>query len=254
MPEAYTGALVCWANGGDPAWGVISASAPTVRALMFISMVARITRLLGQARRSSMSSSTSASPSAYRDQRARRGRFARRKPQERSSTPSRLPPADKSTVTEDGVRIAVETDPIARLRAGQLDTRPVANLRLAATRLLFAHQYDELSSLSNSRVEIKPHQVGVAPPRRDDVPAPLHPRRRGRARKDDRGRPDHQGAQGARRRQARPDPRAVGDRLPVAVRAEDEVQRGLRALQPSDRSPASRPSTLARTSGRSTTT
>src|SRR4029079_5479018 len=29
------------------------------------------------------------------------------------------------------------------------------------TRLLFAHQYDELSSLSNSRVEIKEHQVGV---------------------------------------------------------------------------------------------
>jgi ATP-dependent helicase HepA len=72
-----------------------------------------------------------------------------------------LADGENRTVTEDGVRIAVETDPIARLRAGELDTARSVNLRLAATRLLFAHQYDELSSLSNSRVEIKPHQVGV---------------------------------------------------------------------------------------------
>src|SRR5439155_20643582 len=39
------------------------------------------------------------------------------------------------TVTEDGVRIAVETDPIARLRAGELDGARSVNLRLAATRL-----------------------------------------------------------------------------------------------------------------------
>jgi superfamily II DNA or RNA helicase len=65
------------------------------------------------------------------------------------------------TVTEDGVRVAIETDPVARLRNGELDSARSVNLRLAATRLLFAHQYDELSSLSNSRVEIKPHQVGV---------------------------------------------------------------------------------------------
>lgn len=65
------------------------------------------------------------------------------------------------TVGEDGVRPAVEQDPVIRLRAGELDTARSANLRLAATRLLFSHQYDDLSSLSNSRVEIKPHQVGV---------------------------------------------------------------------------------------------
>src|SRR5439155_10366823 len=65
------------------------------------------------------------------------------------------------TVMEDGVRIAIETDPISRLRNGELDTARSVNLRLAATRLLFSHQYDDLSSLSNSRVEIKPHQVGV---------------------------------------------------------------------------------------------
>jgi ATP-dependent helicase HepA len=65
------------------------------------------------------------------------------------------------TVAEDGVRAAVEQDPIARLRSGELDSARSVNLRVAATRLLFTHQYDDLSSLSNSRVEIKPHQVGV---------------------------------------------------------------------------------------------
>ena len=65
------------------------------------------------------------------------------------------------TVTEDGVRIAIETDPLAQMRTGTLDSARSVNLRIAATRLLFAHQYDELSSLSNSRVEIKPHQVAV---------------------------------------------------------------------------------------------
>ena len=64
-------------------------------------------------------------------------------------------------MTEDGVRIAVETDPLAQMRGGKLDSARSVNLRIAATRLLFAHQYDELSSLSNSRVEIKPHQVAV---------------------------------------------------------------------------------------------
>jgi SNF2 family DNA or RNA helicase len=64
-------------------------------------------------------------------------------------------------VPEASLRPGVVTDPIALLRSGQLDTARSTNLRIAATRLLFSHQYDELSSLSNSRVEIKPHQVGV---------------------------------------------------------------------------------------------
>ncbi len=72
-----------------------------------------------------------------------------------------LPGGTRKTVLEDGVRRAVLTGPVELMRRGQLDSARSVNLRLAATRLLFAHQFDELSSLSNSRVEIKHHQVGV---------------------------------------------------------------------------------------------
>jgi ATP-dependent helicase HepA len=72
-----------------------------------------------------------------------------------------LPGGVQKTVLEDGVRAAVITDPLELLRAGTLDSARSVNLRMSATRLLFAHQFDQLSSLSNSRVEIKPHQVGV---------------------------------------------------------------------------------------------
>ena len=72
-----------------------------------------------------------------------------------------LPGGRRKTVLEDGVRRALLTDPIELMRRGRLDSARSVNLRLAATRLLFAHQFDELSSLSNSRVEIKHHQVGV---------------------------------------------------------------------------------------------
>jgi SNF2-related domain len=70
-------------------------------------------------------------------------------------------PAGVVQVLEDGLRPAVITDPIELLRRGDLDDARSTNLRLTATRLAIAHQFDELSSLSNSRVEIKPHQVGV---------------------------------------------------------------------------------------------
>ncbi len=72
-----------------------------------------------------------------------------------------LPGGRKKTVLEDGVRRALLTDPIELMRRGELDSARSVNLRIAATRLLFAHQFDELSSLLNSRVEIKQHQVGV---------------------------------------------------------------------------------------------
>ena len=72
-----------------------------------------------------------------------------------------LPGGIQKTVAEAGLRAAVITDPLYLLRTGSLDSARCVNLRLAATRLLFAHQFDELSSLSNSRVEIKAHQVGV---------------------------------------------------------------------------------------------
>ena len=70
-------------------------------------------------------------------------------------------PAGGPMVMEDGVRPAAITDPIERLRAGELNSPRSTNLRLAATRLIFAYQHDELSTLGNSRVELKPHQVGV---------------------------------------------------------------------------------------------
>ncbi len=65
------------------------------------------------------------------------------------------------SVIETGVRPAIITDPIALIRAGRLSSARAANLRIAATRIIFAHQYDELSSLASSRVEIKEHQVAV---------------------------------------------------------------------------------------------
>jgi len=72
-----------------------------------------------------------------------------------------LPGGVRKTILEAGLRPAVITDPIELLRRGELDGARSTNLRLTATRLAFAHQFDELSSLSNSRVEIKPHQVAV---------------------------------------------------------------------------------------------
>lgn len=65
------------------------------------------------------------------------------------------------SIIETGLRPAVISDPLALLRANEVHSSRSSNLRLTATRLLFDHQFNELSSLSNSRVEIKPHQVGV---------------------------------------------------------------------------------------------
>ena len=70
-------------------------------------------------------------------------------------------PSGLKTALESSLRPALLTDPIALLRAGQVHSARSTNLRVTATRLSYAHQFDELSSLSNSRVEIKPHQVAV---------------------------------------------------------------------------------------------
>jgi hypothetical protein len=58
-----------------------------------------------------------------------------------------LPGGVQKTVHEEGVRVAIVTDPLQLLRSGALHTARSVNLRVAATRLLFAHQFDELSSL-----------------------------------------------------------------------------------------------------------
>ena len=65
-----------------------------------------------------------------------------------------FPDGSVKTVPEDSVRPARITDPLTLLRQGELVSPFSMNLRLAGTRLLFAHQFDDLSSLSNSRVEI----------------------------------------------------------------------------------------------------
>src|SRR5688572_21980510 len=56
------------------------------------------------------------------------------------------------TVVESGIRPAIITDPVALLRRGEIHDARATNLRLTATRLQFAHQFEQLSSLSNSRV------------------------------------------------------------------------------------------------------
>ena len=72
-----------------------------------------------------------------------------------------MPDGGSEDVPERSVRPRVLTDPLERLRARQLDTARSVNLRLAAMRLKYAFEQDEMSSLQASRLEIKPHQVGV---------------------------------------------------------------------------------------------
>jgi SNF2 family DNA or RNA helicase len=72
-----------------------------------------------------------------------------------------LPDGSVRSVPEDSLRPARVTDPRSFLRTGEARSPFHMNLRIAATRLLFQHQFDDFSSLSNSRVEIKPHQVAV---------------------------------------------------------------------------------------------
>jgi hypothetical protein len=72
-----------------------------------------------------------------------------------------LPDGSARSVPEDSLRPARVVDPRTILRAGEARSPFHKNLRIASTRLLFQHQFDDFSSLSNSRVEIKPHQVAV---------------------------------------------------------------------------------------------
>ena len=71
------------------------------------------------------------------------------------------PGGGQPSIVETGLRPALVQDPLALIRSGELHSTQSTNLRLTATQLLFDHQFNGLSSLSNSRVEIKPHQVGV---------------------------------------------------------------------------------------------
>ena len=84
-----------------------------------------------------------------------------------------LPGGQAPMVMEDGVRPAAITDPIERLRAGELNSPRSTNLRLAATRLIFAYQHDELSTLGNSRVELEAPPGGSGSPSGRELSAPL---------------------------------------------------------------------------------
>ena len=64
-------------------------------------------------------------------------------------------------VEESGLRPLIIKDPAQLLRQGEIHEAWSTNLRISAKRLLFDYQFNEFSSLSNSRVEIKPHQVAV---------------------------------------------------------------------------------------------
>jgi len=64
-------------------------------------------------------------------------------------------------VDEKSLRPYKLDDPIEMLRAGELHGARATNLRISGSRLYYDYKYNEFSSLSNSRVEIKPHQVGV---------------------------------------------------------------------------------------------
>ena len=64
-------------------------------------------------------------------------------------------------VEESGLRPQIIRNPAQLLRQGEIHEAKSVNLLITAKRLLFDYQFNEFSSLSNSRVEIKPHQVAV---------------------------------------------------------------------------------------------
>ena len=64
-------------------------------------------------------------------------------------------------VAEMGLRPAIPTDPLERMRSGKLGSARDFNLRTVATDYWTAHQHNELVSLAHARVDLKPHQVSV---------------------------------------------------------------------------------------------
>lgn len=70
-------------------------------------------------------------------------------------------PGGTPMVDESALRRPILTDPADMLRNGEMHRARSTNLRITATRLLFEYEFNDFSSLSNSRVEIKPHQVAV---------------------------------------------------------------------------------------------
>jgi SNF2 family DNA or RNA helicase len=63
---------------------------------------------------------------------------------------------------ETDLRSVPISDPLQLLERGTVESVRDFQLRTMAARLSLAHQYDELATLSNTRLELKPHQVFVA--------------------------------------------------------------------------------------------
>ena len=104
-----------------------------------------------------------------------------------------------------------------------------------ARRIQLAYLFDPLLAVSTSNVMPLPHQISAVYEEMLDPPAAALPaRRRPRRRQDHHGRPAHQGAHGARRRQARAHRLPGHARRPVAGRAAREVPPRLRDRHAAD--------------------
>ena len=66
-----------------------------------------------------------------------------------------------SRAVERTLRRAVTRDPVARLRAGEIETAEAFNLRSVTADTWYRHLHDDLVSLGSARVDLKPHQVSV---------------------------------------------------------------------------------------------
>ncbi len=66
-----------------------------------------------------------------------------------------------SRAVERTLRRAVKRDPVARLRAGEIETAEAFNLRSVTADTWYRHLHDDLVSLGSARVDLKPHQVSV---------------------------------------------------------------------------------------------
>jgi SNF2 family DNA or RNA helicase len=66
-----------------------------------------------------------------------------------------------AAVAEMALRPAVVMDPVDRLKSGELGSAKQFNLRSVAMDYWTAHRHNELVSLANARVDLKPYQVSV---------------------------------------------------------------------------------------------
>lgn len=72
-----------------------------------------------------------------------------------------FPGGAPTSVVESGLRPAVVSDPVERIKSGELGVADDFHLRCVAADYWTAHMHNPLVSLSSSRVDLKPHQVAV---------------------------------------------------------------------------------------------